>query len=40
VADPSEAARILGWKARFTDPAEIIATAWRWHQAHPHGYDA
>src|SRR5690606_1722262 len=28
VADPSKAADILGWKARFTEPSEIIATAW------------
>ncbi len=39
VADPSAAERILGWRARFRDPAEIIATAWRWHREHPRGYE-
>ncbi len=39
VADPSKAAQILGWSARFTDPSGIIDTAWRWHQAHPGGYE-
>jgi len=37
-ADPSAAKRLLGWEARFKDPAEIIRTAWAWHEKHPHGY--
>ncbi len=28
----------LGWRAKFTDLDEIIATAWRWFQANPAGY--
>ena len=28
----------LGWTPRFTDLDEIVATAWHWHDAHPHGY--
>jgi UDP-glucose 4-epimerase len=28
----------LGWRPRFTDPEEIVASAWRWHQAHPAGF--
>lgn len=28
----------LGWKPRFTDLREIIASAWAWHTAHPDGY--
>jgi len=28
----------LGWNPRYTDIESIIATAWKWHQAHPHGY--
>lgn len=28
----------LGWEARQTDIDEIIASAWRWFQAHPNGY--
>ncbi len=39
VADASQARRELGWEPRYTDITLIIATAWRWHQAHPHGYD-
>lgn len=27
-----------GWEPRYTDIEEIIATAWRWHQARPNGY--
>lgn len=28
----------LGWEPRY-GLREIIASAWAWHQAHPHGYD-
>lgn len=28
----------LGWQPRHNDLASIITSAWRWHQAHPHGY--
>jgi UDP-glucose 4-epimerase len=37
-ADPSKIFRELGWKAEHTDLEAIIASAWRWFQAHPHGY--
>ncbi len=37
-ADASAIRRDLGWQARFTDLDEIVATAWRWYQAHPNGY--
>ncbi len=39
VAAGEKAGRELGWKPRYTDLREIVATAWRWHQAHPNGYD-
>ena len=29
----------LGWIARRPDLDTIVADAWRWHQAHPHGFD-
>ncbi len=29
----------LGWNVRYTDLEEIIDTAWRWHRAHPNGYE-
>ncbi len=36
-ADPSRAAAILGWRARY-GLEEIVASAVRWHRAHPAGY--
>ncbi|HEX8232338.1 MAG TPA: UDP-glucose 4-epimerase GalE [Caulobacteraceae bacterium] len=33
VADPSLARDKLGWRARWTDLEQVIASAWRWHQA-------
>lgn len=30
--------RDLGWQPRYPDLRTIIETAWRWHQANPHGY--
>ncbi len=38
VASAEKAKRELGWRPRFTSLEEIIESAWRWHQAHPHGY--
>lgn len=38
VADPAGAERVLGWRAKRTDIAETIASAWAWHSAHPDGY--
>lgn len=38
VADARLANRLLQWTPRFTDIAEIIETAWRWHKSHPQGY--
>jgi UDP-glucose 4-epimerase len=29
----------LGWKPRYPDLSDIIDSAWRWHQAHPNGYE-
>jgi UDP-glucose 4-epimerase len=28
----------LGWEPQYPALADIIETAWQWHQAHPHGY--
>jgi UDP-glucose 4-epimerase len=39
VADSGRAERVLGWKAT-RDLDEILGTAWRWHSAHPHGFEA
>jgi UDP-glucose 4-epimerase len=37
-ADASKIQRELGWVARRTDIREMIESAWRWFQKHPHGY--
>jgi UDP-glucose 4-epimerase len=28
----------LGWEPRYPDLQTIVAHAWQWHHAHPHGY--
>lgn len=38
VASGERARRELGWEPRWTDLEGIIASAWRWHRAHPKGY--
>lgn len=38
VADARLAQATLGWKPRYVEIAEIVATAWKWHQSHPRGY--
>ena len=30
----------LGWTPQYPDIAAIIASAWEWHQRHPHGYES
>jgi UDP-glucose 4-epimerase len=37
-ANPAKIRSELKWDAKITDLDEIIATAWRWKQAHPNGY--
>lgn len=37
-ANPAKAKELLGWEAKHKDPEAIIASAWKWFQAHPHGY--
>lgn len=38
VADSRRAQQTLEWQPKYTDIESIVATAWRWHQAHPRGY--
>lgn len=38
-ADPSEAERLLGWKARY-GLDDMCGDAWRWQQMNPQGYQA
>ncbi len=37
-ADSDKLRHHYDWQPRYTDLEKIIATAWRWHQAHPNGY--
>jgi UDP-glucose 4-epimerase len=30
----------LGWKPKFPRIEEIVESAWRWHKAHPKGYES
>ena len=39
VAGADRARRELGWEPRFPGLEEIVDSAWRWHQAHPNGYE-
>jgi len=38
VADASRIREVLGWEPGVSELRDIVASAWRWHQAHPHGY--
>lgn len=37
-ADSAKAKRELGWQVKFPHIESIVATAWKWHEAHPDGY--
>lgn len=37
-ADSSKAQNELGWAIHYPNLKDIIETAWRWHEANPHGY--
>ena len=37
-ADSAKAQRELGWKVKYPDIESIVASAWKWHAAHPRGY--
>ena len=39
VASSDKAKAILGWKPTHDSLEEIIASAWRWHESHPNGYN-
>ncbi len=40
VASATKVKEELGWEPRFPDLESIIESAWRWHQAHPTGYES
>jgi UDP-glucose-4-epimerase GalE len=39
VANSDKIRRELGWEPKYTELRPIIETAWRWHSAHPNGFD-
>jgi UDP-glucose 4-epimerase len=38
IASSARIRRELNWRPQFPDLETIVASAWRWHSAHPHGY--
>jgi UDP-glucose 4-epimerase len=40
VASSARIRRELGWRPKYAGIETIIASAWEWHQRHPHGYSA
>ncbi|MFO3796864.1 MAG: GDP-mannose 4,6-dehydratase, partial [Anaerolineales bacterium] len=40
VASSEKIRRELGWRPRYPDLEDIIASAWEWHRTHPHGWDS
>lgn len=40
VASSEKIRNELGWTPRYPDLESIIASAWEWHQKHPHGYQS
>ena len=39
VASSDQITKKLGWQPRYPQLADIIRTAWEWHQKHPLGYE-
>ena len=39
IASSKMAVEQLGWKPKYNDLNTIIASAWKWHSAHPRGYE-
>ena len=38
IASPSRISQELGWKPRYADIDDIVATAWEWHHCYPQGF--
>ncbi|WP_346908079.1 UDP-glucose 4-epimerase GalE [Faecalicatena orotica] len=38
IASSDKAREVLGWNPHHADLEEIIASAWKWHSTHPHGF--
>lgn len=39
IASSKKAVEQLGWNPKYNDLNTIIASAWKWHSAHPRGYE-
>ena len=39
VANSSLAQKTLDWRPRYLEIEPLVATAWRWHQSHPRGFN-
>ncbi len=39
VAGAERLRKELGWKPKYDNLRDIIATAWQWHKSHPNGYE-
>jgi UDP-glucose 4-epimerase len=39
IASPDKIMRDLGWNPRHSELDRILESAWRWHLAHPNGYE-
>ncbi len=39
VASNRKAIEVLGWDPQYSDPKDIIQSAWNWHKSHPNGYE-
>jgi UDP-glucose 4-epimerase len=39
IASSDKIRRELSWQPRYPHLRDIVESAWRWHQAHPHGYE-
>lgn len=39
IAAADKARKVLGWRPRIPELGDIIESAWKWHQAHPNGYN-
>jgi UDP-glucose 4-epimerase len=39
VAASEKVQRELGWRPKYTDLRSVVETAWKWHKAHPKGYE-
>jgi len=40
VAGSEKISRTLGWESKYAELETIIETAWKWHLAHPKGYES